>query len=359
MPPQTSPYETRIVSAFEPPASRRPSPRALQLATGWLERHVPVVIPTETVYGLAAPALSRDAVAAIFEIKGRPLDNPLIAHVADLQQLDLLGAELTPLALRLARRFWPGPLTLVLRTRKQLPWVTAGLDSIAVRQPAHELASALIRRAGPLAAPSANLSGLPSPTRASHVVADLSGRVPLILDGGDLEHGLESTVVDARSETPALLRPGAVSAEDLGELLGCSIEAPSRREPARSPGMKYRHYSPRAEVWLYAPASDPSSASARELASDAAELAAAGQSVAVIARRPVTAHHFIQLPADQRQVAKMLFIWLRELDALGVDRILVEGVERAGIGRAVMDRLERAASRLAGGGGAPPREVEL
>lgn len=343
----TQTHDTRVVNAYEPAASQRPSATALRLAAYWLERGVPVVVPTETVYGLAAPALDREAVSAIFRIKGRPLDNPLIAHVTELGQLEALGAELSPLAARLVDEFWPGPLTLVLRAKRRLPWVTAGLDSIAVRQPAHAFARALIHETGPLAAPSANLSGLPSPTRAAHAVADLAGRVPLIVDGGDLEHGVESTVIDARGATPVLLRPGALDIEALSSVAGAELPPPpGPAAVARSPGMKYRHYSPRAQVWVYPPASDANSLTARRLARDAATLMADGLRVGVIARHSVRAHHFVHLPNESSVVAQRLFAWLRELDGQGAERVLIEGVMPTGIGRAVMDRLQRAATRL-------------
>jgi L-threonylcarbamoyladenylate synthase len=315
-------------------------------ATRSLERGLPVVIPTETVYGLAALALDQKAVEAIFRIKGRPLDNPLIVHVAGLDQLASVGAELSPLAARLAQRFWPGPLTLIVKARLPLPWVTAGLDSIAVRQPAHPFAAALIRRVGPLAAPSANLSGRPSPTRARDALLDLLGQVPLIVDGGDLEHGLESTVLDARGDVPILLRPGALSVEAIEATGERGVQACSTHATVRSPGMKYRHYSPRAELWLYPPPSSPNAG--HPLADDARELRSRGRRVAAIAERALDVDHFIEAPADARELGRRLFGWLRDLDELGMEYILVEGVSRAGVGRAVMDRLERAATRMSG-----------
>ena len=322
-----------------------PSEAALDRALHWFRRSVPVVIPTETVYGLAAPALDRRAVESIFLVKGRPLDNPLIVHVNGNEQLPQLGAHISDLAARLAEAFWPGPLTLVLRTSAALPWVTAGLDSIAVRQPQHDFAAELIQRAGPLAAPSANLSGLPSPTRASHALRDLSGRVPLVIDGGDLDHGVESTVIDARGEVPLLLRPGALSLEEIETVAGQAVGTPAD-EHARSPGMKYRHYSPRAELWLYPHSATPGAVPLQQLCRDVGELRARGRRVAVIARQSLAADHFIRLPAEPAEFARQLFSWLRELDDLKIDHVLVEGVPRVGVGRAIMDRLERAASQV-------------
>jgi L-threonylcarbamoyladenylate synthase len=338
--------ETRVIGAFRAPHGREPNPEALAEAAAWLGRGVPVVIPTETVYGLAAPALECDAVLAIFRIKRRPSDNPLIVHVAERQQLSALGTQLSALGERLAERFWPGPLTLVVSTRASLPWVTAGLDSIALREPAHAFARALIQMTGPLAAPSANRSGRPSPTSAKHVLDDLKGEVPLVVDAGDLEHGLESTVVDVRGDVPVLLRPGAVTLEDLRAALGLRVETTGSDDTVRSPGMKYRHYSPRAELWLYAPASDGAPGALSSLCEDAERLMGSGRRVGVIARGPVNATHFLPLPSDPRTFARVLFSWLRDLDELGVDHILVEGIGQGGIGRAVMDRLERAAARV-------------
>lgn len=342
-------WDTELLDAFEPPASGAPAQGSVAAAAAWLARSVPVVIPTETVYGLAAPALDRAAVAKVFEIKGRPADNPLIVHVTRAEHLSQIGAVLSPLARALSERFWPGPLTLVVPCRAHIPWVTAGLDSVAVRHPAHPFAAALIDSVGPLAAPSANRSGRPSPTRGRHAAGDLAGRVPLVVDGGSLEHGLESTVLDVRGEQPVLLRPGALPLEALEQALGVAIAAATAHGPVRSPGMKYRHYSPRAEVWLY-PSQGPSDALARaRLVQDAAACAARGRRLAVIAQQPVPAERFIPLPSDSREVARQMFAWLFELDELGVDFILVEGVAARGVGRAVMDRLGRAATRVRDG----------
>lgn len=349
-------WETEVLAAFEPGAAggtpelrgvadRAPSEPALARAAHWLAQSVPVVMPTETVYGLAAPALDQSAVQAVFAIKQRPLDNPLIVHVAGPEQLPELGVRFSRLALQLAEAFWPGPLTLVLPTTRELPWVTAGLDSIAVRQPRHEFALALIRRAGPLAAPSANLSGLPSPTRARHALQDLRGKVPLIIDGGDLDHGLESTVIDARGEQPLLLRPGALCAEEIEACCGCALLTPESGGRIRSPGMKYRHYSPRAELWLYPPLS-AQPAAAQELADDARELRAQGRKVAAITSQAIEVDRHIRLPSEPALVARQLFGWLRQLDDERIDVVLIEGVSRMGVGRAIMDRLERAASRV-------------
>jgi L-threonylcarbamoyladenylate synthase len=338
-------WQTRRLAAYVSAAGSQPSEHALAAAADWLARSVPVVIPTETVYGLAAPALDPRAVAAVFEIKGRPADNPLIVHVTRPEHSSQIGAVPSALARQLMERFWPGPLTLVLPCSGRLPWVTAGLDSVAVRHPAHPFAAALIDRAGPLAAPSANRSGRPSPTRGHHAAVDLDGRVPLVIDGGALEHGLESTVLDVRGDEPVLLRPGALPLEALEQALGRPIAMPSAHGPVRSPGMKYRHYSPRAELWLY-----PRGEGARaRLERDAAALSARGRRLAVIASEPVVAERFIALPSEAPALAHQMFAWLFELDELGVDDILVEGISSEGVGHAVMDRLGRAATHVRDG----------
>ena len=232
----------------------------IQTAGRLLARGGLVAIPTETVYGLAANALDADAVAKIFKAKGRPMDNPLIVHIAELPDLERFGLvrEIPEAAYRLAAAFWPGPLTIIMKKGGAVPdAVSAGLDTVAVRFPSHPLARAVIRAAGvPLAAPSANLSGSPSPTTAQHVRHDLDGRIDAILDGGECQVGLESTVVTLVTEVPRVLRPGGVTVEMLRETLGevevddAVIHQLAEGAKAASPGMKYKHYAPKANVIL-------------------------------------------------------------------------------------------------------------
>ena len=214
-----------------------------------------VAFPTETVYGLGANALDGTAVARIFAVKGRPADNPLIIHLADLDALSQLIDHLPPLAEKLFAAFSPGPLTLVLPRSRQVPdEVTAGLETVAIRLPAHPIARRLIQLAGlPIAAPSANRSGRPSPTRAWHVIQDLGGLIPYIVDGGACYYGLESTVVDVTGSTPVILRPGSITAADIRRVAGSvagAVDEPAAyvSQAPRAPGMKYRHYAPRARV---------------------------------------------------------------------------------------------------------------
>ncbi|HBT63053.1 MAG TPA: threonylcarbamoyl-AMP synthase [Ruminococcaceae bacterium] len=226
---------------------------------GDLLRHGELVaIPTETVYGLAASALDSDAVRRIFEAKGRPQDNPLIVHIADIGQLDSLVMDVPDVAKKLAQTYWPGPLTMVMKRSTVVPdVVSAGLFTVAVRMPSHPIARSIIRAAGvPLAAPSANRSGSPSPTTAAHVMLDMGGKIPAVVDGGECSVGVESTVVDLSGETPRLLRPGGITPEMLRcvthELMMDPAVTARLEEGvvAASPGMKYKHYSPKARVIL-------------------------------------------------------------------------------------------------------------
>ncbi len=218
-----------------------------------------VVLPTETVYGLCANALDETAVQKIFDAKGRPQDNPLIVHIADMDMLDRVTAGVPAQAKKLMKAYWPGPLSIVLQKNPAIPdTVSAGLSTVAVRMPQNEIMREVIRRAGaPLAAPSANRSGLPSPTTAQHAFEDLCGRVPLIVDGGPCNVGVESTVVEMAGDVPIILRPGGISPDMIQKVCGDVQVHPSvldrLKEPEKvaSPGMKYRHYAPRAQVYVF------------------------------------------------------------------------------------------------------------
>lgn len=289
-----------------------------------------VAFPTETVYGLGAHARDSAAVRRVFAAKGRPADNPLIVHLADPHDLPDVAREVPPSAAGLAARFWPGPLTLVLDAVDDLPAVTTGgHPTVGVRVPDHPVALRLLAAAGvPVAAPSANRSGRPSPTTAAHVVADLGDRVDAVVDGGPAGVGLESTVVDARTSAPIVLREGAVTREDLS--------ASAATGTAAAPGTRYRHYAPSCRL---------------ELCSDVVPRAAAlaGQGLRVGAIVAADA----QLPAevqaigryrDLEELARGLYAGLRAAEELGVDVLVAPTVPEHGIGRAVMDRLRRAAA---------------
>lgn len=216
-----------------------------------LKQGIPIGFPTETVYGLGACVSAPDAIEKIFSIKGRPSDNPLIVHVATVDQAVALSQNLPTVFFRLVEKYWPGPLTLVVEKDPSVPaCISGGLSSIAIRMPSNPIARALIEGVGPLAAPSANLSGKPSPTTAADVLEDLDGKIPLIIDGGECSVGIESTVLSLLQDTPVLLRPGTITKEELESFLGQKIEDAHNGTKVLSPGMKYRHYAPRAKVHL-------------------------------------------------------------------------------------------------------------
>jgi L-threonylcarbamoyladenylate synthase len=302
-----------------------------------------VAFPTETVYGLGADALSDSAVARIFEAKERPRGNPLIVHLAGAVALESVAARVPPRARDAAARFWPGPLTLVLPRASAVPLITTGgLDTVAARVPSHPVALALIEASGrPIAAPSANRSGRPSPTRAEHVREDLDGRIELILDGGPTPVGVESTVLDMTTDPPMLLRPGGVTLEQLRDCLGevAVLAGDSEEAAGRSPGLRYRHYAPRAQVIIVERGTGEGAV---------APWLEAGRPVALMAQRPVSLDRsglkVRTMPGDLGAYARDLFAALRELDSTGVEGIFVEAVPEDGIGRTIMDRLRRAAS---------------
>ena len=310
-----------------------------------------VAFPTETVYGLGADALSEEAVRKIFEAKGRPADNPLIVHIAQRFELEALVAEVPPVAEALMGVFWPGPLTLIFKKSDQVPdIVTAGLDTVAVRMPSHPLANRLIALARvPVAAPSANLSGKPSPTREEHVLQDLFGRVDCILCGGDTQVGLESTVLDVTGDVPLVLRPGGITCSQIAAVAGaCEIdqallETDSDRVP-RSPGMKYTHYAPDAEVLL---GGGPDMT--ETILKEADRRKALGQRVCVLATeenlRAYKPHKVVNLGSriHPETIAARLFMALRLCDEMRMDVVLAETIEEKGIGRAVMNRLRKSA----------------
>jgi L-threonylcarbamoyladenylate synthase len=312
-----------------------------------------VAFPTETVYGLGANATDAAAVAKIFAAKGRPADNPLIVHVADRPSLQQVVKTVGPRAEQLMERFWPGPLTLVLPKQPTVPdSVTGGLPTVAVRMPDHPVAIALIKAAGvPVAAPSANLSGRPSPTTADHVVEDLAGRADIIIDGGETGVGLESTVLDLTVDPPVLLRPGGVTLEDLQEAIGTvhldtAVHSGDVGDAPRSPGMKYKHYSPEAHVILVNGPVLQMQAKIRDLAYEFEE---EGKRVGIMCS--VESRGVYQAPVileygtrdDLATMAADLFSTLRAFDRHKVDVILIEGVPSTGIGLAIMNRLQKAA----------------
>lgn len=298
-----------------------------------------VAFPTETVYGLGARVFDAAAARRIYRAKGRPRDNPLIVHVADEAMLTSVVSRVTPLARRLIASFWPGPLTLVLDKSLRVPSaVTAQHPTVAVRMPSHPGALALIRALGePLAAPSANRSGRPSPTTAAHVNDDLRGHVALILDGGACRQGLESTIVDARGRRPVLLRPGTVTPEAIARAAGAPLAACGRNAPP-APGIRHRHYAPSCRVILVPPA----------LVRRGALTGLSRPGTGLVHRsawtgpRPAWAS---RVSGDAAAYGRVLFASLRNAESARVKTLYVETVPDRGVGRAVMDRLRRAARR--------------
>lgn len=300
-------------------------------AAGFIRRGGVCAFATETVYGLGAGIYNDKAIARIFEAKGRPADNPLIVHVSDKGQIAELATEITESAAKLVDTFFPGPLTVVLRKTKQVPAIaTAGLDTIAIRMPRFELARRFIEACGvPLAAPSANLSGRPSPTTWQAVLEDLDGRIDCILQGEPAEIGLESTVVDCTGDVPLVLRTGAVSLEELQRLLpGTRLYQPPMDEPARSPGLRHRHYSPRARVEVLN-----------------AETAPAGRRAFIGLVPPDGGFELTRICGSIDEYARELYEFFRECDRREIELIVCEPVPETGLGAALMDRIRRAATR--------------
>jgi len=313
--------------------------KSLALAARELRAGRLVAFPTETVYGLGARAYDPAAARRVYKAKGRPSDNPLIVHVCDEAMLADVVKRVTPLARRLIDAFWPGPLTLILEKSALVPdAVTAGGATVAVRCPGHPAARALIRILGePVAAPSANLSGRPSPTTAAHVLRDLRGRVGLILDGGPCRKGLESAIVDARGKRPVILRRGTLTDESIARAAGVPLGAAGRSAPP-SPGTMHRHYAPTCRVVLVTSAALRSKAPAG-LSAPGSGLVHRGPRAGF---RPAFA---LRVRGGLDAYAAGLFAALRAAEAAGVRTLYVETVPLAGVGRAVMDRLRRAARR--------------
>lgn len=313
-----------------------------------------VAFPTETVYGLGGDALDPDASRKIYAAKGRPSDNPLIVHIAEFDDMKRVAREVPEQARKLADAFWPGPLTMIVWKSDAVPEATTGgMQTVAVRMPNHPVALELIRRSGCLiAAPSANTSGRPSPTEAQHVAEDLSGKIAMILDGGPVGIGIESTIIDLTEEKPMILRPGYITPEMLSEVLQEEvvidpgiIAADDTRKP-KAPGMKYKHYAPKAEMIIVDGAQDVVIAKINELT---AAKRAEGKKVAVIATDETKERYDAQVilsmgrRSDEDAIAQHLYKILRECDELEVGEIYSECFQTPRIGQAIMNRLLKAA----------------
>jgi L-threonylcarbamoyladenylate synthase len=333
---------------------KKPETAKIRAAAELIKKGGLVAFPTETVYGLGADALNSDAVLALFKAKKRPLDNPPIVHVENVNDVHKLAKHIPSDAELLMKRFWPGPLTLVLWRSEAVPDVTvAGLDTVAVRMPNNKVALALIKESQrPIAAPSANLAGKPSPTTAKHVFDDLNGRIDAILDGGPTRIGVESTVLDLSTEPPQVLRPGGTSFEVLRKVLGnvklhpfVIAEKEMAVAEARSPGMRHRHYAPNARLILVEGSVPAVVERVKKLISSSQRK---GNRVGVLATDETASKYdaYVVKSLGSRfnleAVAQNLFRLLREFDAEGVDVIIAEGVPSEGVGLAVMNRLRKA-----------------
>lgn len=312
-----------------------------------------IAIPTETVYGLGANALDSNAVKKIFEAKGRPSDNPLIVHIATLDQLDELVTNVSDISRKLIDAFWPGPLTLVFHRKEGIPnVVTAGLSSVAVRMPAHPITLNIIKTANiPIAAPSANRSGKPSPTTAEHVLTDLKGLIDGIVDGGATGIGVESTVIDVSEEYPTILRPGGVTIEEIESVIGKVNVDPAlinKSDKPKSPGMKYKHYAPQGFATIL---SGNEKRVVEEINHLAKKAMTEGKKVGILTLEEH--EHLIDSASlilsygtkdNLYPLAEHLYDALRTFDHHEINVILIEGVEERGIGLTIMNRLKKAAS---------------
>ncbi len=311
-----------------------------------------VAFPTETVYGLGGDAMDYQAAGKIYAAKGRPSDNPLIVHISKIKDIENLAIDIPEDAYRLAERFWPGPLTMILKKSEAVPeTVTGGLQTVAIRLPAHPIARDIIAASGTyIAAPSANISGRPSPTDAKHVIEDLSGRIDMIVDGGSIEIGLESTIVDLTEDIPTILRPGYITFEMLQQVLrnvemdkGLTADIKADVRP-KAPGMKYRHYAPKADMVILEGSTENVLKEMKKLVNEQQQK---GHKVGVMLidehAKEINADCIISIGSNNNDVARHLFAALRKFDNEEVDIIYSEAFSSEGIGQAVMNRLLKAA----------------
>ena len=309
-----------------------------------------VAFPTETVYGLGANGLNTEAIKKIYEAKGRPSDNPLILHIGEVWQIEYLVEEVTEEAIKCIEEFWPGPLTIILKRKSLVPdIITAGLNTVAIRMPENPIARTLINLAGvPIAAPSANLSGRPSPTSGAHVIEDMIDKIEMIIDGGETGIGLESTVLDLSESRPVILRPGGITYEDLKRILPDVVEDKANLEndiTPKSPGQKYRHYAPKAEMIVFTGnLQDVVNTIDKHIKRSISE----GKKVGIMATDETKDKYnngvikSLGTRRDKKTIANSLFNILREFDHLNIDIIFAEGVELDDIGLAIMNRMMKA-----------------
>ncbi len=343
--------ETRVVKAY---GDEKKDRELMREAGEIIKKGGLVAMPTETVYGLAGDALNKESSKKIYAAKGRPSDNPLIVHIADMEALPKIVSEIPEKARALAEKYWPGPLTMVLKKSEIVPYeTTGGLDTVAVRMPVNNIAREFIRAAGGyIAAPSANKSGRPSCTTAEHVLKDMAGEIELIIDGGAVGIGLESTIVDLTGELPCLLRPGYINPQMLEEILG-KIEIDTsiagvmdEKAHPKAPGMKYKHYSPKGELYII---EGPEAAVTAKINEFVKKHKEKNEKVAVIASEETKDSYKCDIikdvgsRRDEETIAHNLFAVLREMDELEVSTIYTEAFDTPRMGMAIMNRLIRAA----------------
>ena len=324
-------------------------------ATSILKEDGLVAFPTETVYGLGANGLHPQASKKIYEAKGRPSDNPLILHIADMKALDELTSGVSEDGKKLAEAFWPGPLTLIFNKSEKVPYgTTGGLETVAIRMPSHPIAYELIRQSGIyIAAPSANISGRPSPTKAEHVTEDMDGIIPMVIDGGSVSIGLESTIVDVTGKVPTILRPGYITLDDLKEVVGEVVYDPavlktsmSNDIVAKAPGMKYKHYAPKGQLTIYQGDMDKV---IDKINLETKKKINEGYEVGIISTNESKEKYLegvvkvIGSREDEDSIARGLFDILREFDKEDIPYIYSESFQNGRLGQAIMNRLLKAA----------------
>ncbi len=341
--------DTKVVTVDK----EKPDLQVMRMAGEILRKGGLVAFPTETVYGLGGDGLNAGSSKKIYAAKGRPSDNPLIIHIADLESLEKIVKSVPPKAKLLAEKFWPGPLTMIFSKSTRVPYeTTGGLESVAVRMPSHPVALAIIREGGGyIAAPSANTSGRPSPTRAEHVCEDLIGKIDMIVDGGAVGIGLESTIVDFTEEVPVILRPGYINQEMIQEVIGPvrmdrGLLITEEKVRPKAPGMKYRHYAPKAQLTIVQGSSSQVTAYINAQCEKAVR---EGKKPGVIAAdETVSAYRGAVVKGigarnDEEEIARNLFAVLREFDEEDTDILFSEAFDTPRMGQAIMNRLLKAA----------------
>ncbi|MBQ8231321.1 MAG: threonylcarbamoyl-AMP synthase [Lachnospiraceae bacterium] len=345
--------ETKIVEIEESKVKEKAAEALLKEAGAVLKEGGLVAFPTETVYGLGGDALNKESSCKIYAAKGRPSDNPLIVHICKWEDIYPIVSEVSEEAKKIAEAFWPGPLTMILPKSDLVPYeTTGGLDTVAVRMPSHKVAQKLIEYAGGyVAAPSANTSGKPSPTQARYVAEDMDGKIEMIIDGGEVGIGLESTIIDLTVKPPQILRPGFITQEMLSEVLG-DVEADvtilngDSGQAPKAPGMKYRHYAPKGDLTIV---TGPQDKVVEYINSEVSKAMLAGEKTGVIGTEEVLDKYHAQVVKsvgsrdDELSIGRHLYTILREFDDEDVTRIFSESFETEGFGQAIMNRLLKAA----------------